>query len=297
VVKRVGLLAALIAVGIVSMAAAGYQRPQPAAAGTKVVELQKLKDNLYLLTGGGGSSAAFITDLGVVLVDTKLPGWGQPLLDKLKTVTAKPVTTLINTHAHAENIGGNEFFPTSVEIVAQENTRLHMDKMDAFKGAKVNFLPKLMFRDKMTLGSGKDRVDLYFFGAAHTGGDAWVVFPGLRTMHVGDLLASKQLPAMDLDGGGSGLAYPDTLAKAAAAIKNIDTIIPSHGPLLTMKDLDEHIQFTRDFRAAVVSGYHHGLGISEVAESWKLPERYRDYAAPPERVTENVRTIFAEMGR
>ena len=163
----------------------------PAANGRKVVELQKLKDNLYLLSGGGGNSAAFITDLGVVLVDTKLAGWGQPLLDKLKTVTTKPVTTIINTHAHGDHTGSNEFFPTSVEIIAQENTRLNMDKLDAFKGVKVNYLPKLMFKEKMTIGSGKDRVDLYYFGAGHTGGDAWVVFPALRVMHAGDMLASR----------------------------------------------------------------------------------------------------------
>ena len=86
-------------VGAFSITAASYQRPLP-VAGPKAIELQKLKDNLYLLTGGGGNSVAFVTDLGVVLVDTKLPGWGQPILDKIKTVTNKPVTTIINTHAH-----------------------------------------------------------------------------------------------------------------------------------------------------------------------------------------------------
>src|ERR1700681_4826352 len=98
--KRAGVLSALIAVAALSLAAAGSQRPAQ-RAGAQVVEIQKLKDNLYLLTGGGGNSVAFVTDLGVVLVDTKLAGWGQPMLDKIRTVTTKPVTTIINTHAHA----------------------------------------------------------------------------------------------------------------------------------------------------------------------------------------------------
>src|SRR5262249_15396733 len=140
--------------------AAGPQRSAP-STGSNVVGLQKLKDNLYLLTGGG-NSLAFVTDLGVVLVDTKLTGWGQPMLDKIKSVTTKPVTTIINTHSHGGQIGGNEFFPTSVEIIAQENTRFNMDKLEGFRGVKANYLPKLMFRDKMTIGSGKDRVDLYY---------------------------------------------------------------------------------------------------------------------------------------
>ena len=292
--KRAGVLSALIVVGALSLAAVTQGQPP---TGPKVVELQKVKDNLYLLSGGGGNSAAFITDLGVVLVDTKLAGWGQPLLDKLKTVTTKPVTTIINTHAHSDHTGSNEFFPTSVEIIAQENTRLNMDKLDAFKGAKVNYLPKLMFKEKMTIGSGKDRVDLYYYGAGHTGGDAWVVFPALRVMHAGDMLVSRQLPAVDLDNGGSGLAFPDTLARAAAAVKNVDTIIPGRGPLMAMKDVDEYVQFNRDFRDATVSGFNHGLSISEVTDAWKVPDRYRGYTAMPERVKGNVQAIVSELTR
>jgi glyoxylase-like metal-dependent hydrolase (beta-lactamase superfamily II) len=293
-VKRAIVLSALIVVGALSLAAGSGAQPP---TGPTVVELQKLKDNLYLLSGGGGNSAAFITDLGVVLVDTKLAGWGKPLLDKLKTVTSKPVTTIINTHAHSDHFGGNEFFPTSVEIIAQENTRLNMDRLDAFKGVKVNYLPKLMFKEKMTIGSGKDRVDLYYYGAGHTGGDAWVVFPALRVMHAGDMLASKQPPAIDLDNGGSGLAFPATLARAAAAMKNVDTVIPGHGPLMTMRDVEEYAQFNRDFRDAAVTGFNHGLSVSEVADAWKVPDRYRGYTATPDRVKANVQVIFSELTR
>src|SRR6185503_8515819 len=222
---------------------------------------------------------------------------GQAILDKIRTGTKQPVTTIINTHAHAEQIGSNEFFPTSVELIAQDNTRLNMDRLDAFKGPKVNYLPKLMFREQMTIGSGKDRIDMYYFGPAHTGGDAWVVFPSQRVMHAGDVVASKEAPAIDLENGGSGLAYPDTLAKAAAAIKNVDTIIPSRGPAIAMKELQEYEQFSRDFRAAVVSGFHHGQSISDVADGWIMPERYKGFTAPADRVKANVRTIFAELTR
>jgi cyclase len=45
----------------------------------------------------------------------------------------------------------------------------------------------------MTLGSGADRIDLYYFGAGHTSGDALVLFPALRIMHAGDLFAGQAL--------------------------------------------------------------------------------------------------------
>ena len=81
-----------------------------------------MKDNLWVIRGGGGNTAVFATAKGLTLVDTKSPGWGQPLLDKIKTVSDKPITTVINTHTHYDHVSGNVVMPASVEIIAQENT-------------------------------------------------------------------------------------------------------------------------------------------------------------------------------
>ncbi len=294
-VDRVAVVSVMLMTGLLSLgAAAGWQSDERTS---DTIALQKLKDNLYLLTGAGGNSLAFVTDLGVVLVDTKAAGHGRAILDTLKGVTAKPVTTIINTHAHPENVGGNEFFPASVEIVAQESTRLNMDRMPAFKGVKVNDLPKLMFKEKMTIGSGKQRVDLYFTGPAHTGGDAWVVFPSLRVAHVGDLVTPRQLPIIDFENGGSGLAYPDTLAKAAPIMMNVDIVVPGVGAPITRKDVDAYVGLMKTFRETVVSGFDHGLSITEIAEEWERRETYRSYSAPPERVKADVTAIVAELTR
>ena len=96
--------------------------------------VEKVKPNLYVLRGGGGNTAAFITNAGVVLVDTKLPGWGQPLIQKLKTITAKPVTTIVNTHAHFDHASGNVEFPPNVEIVTHENTKTYMEQWNPVYG-------------------------------------------------------------------------------------------------------------------------------------------------------------------
>jgi glyoxylase-like metal-dependent hydrolase (beta-lactamase superfamily II) len=49
----------------------------------------------------------FVTATGVVVVDTKNPGWGQPILSKIKELTPKAVTTIINTHTHGDHVSGN----------------------------------------------------------------------------------------------------------------------------------------------------------------------------------------------
>src|SRR5437667_2768194 len=247
--KRVTLLIALLAIGALSAAIAAIQAlcGQRGPQGPNVAQIEKVKDNLYMITGGGGNTAAFITDRGVVVVDTKLAGWGQPILDKIKTVTDKPVITIINTHSHPDHVGSNEAFPANVEFIAQEITKSNMEKQDAFKGDKARYLPKKTFKDKMNVGSGKDQIELFYFGRGHTGGDAWVVFPALRVMHAGDMFAGKNAPLIDVMSGGSAVDYGKTLEKAYNTVKNIDTIITGHSTLMKPADLKEYADFNNDF--------------------------------------------------
>ena len=69
-----------------------------------------VRDILYILTGGS-NTLALMRDEGVLLVDTKPAGWGRAILDNIESVTDQPVTTIINTHAHADHAGGNVEFP------------------------------------------------------------------------------------------------------------------------------------------------------------------------------------------
>ncbi len=295
-----------VAVGAFQQAPAGGAQP---ANAPKAVEVEKLRDNLFLLKGGGGNTAVFIGTTGVVVVDTKNPGWGQPILDKIKELTSKPVTTIINTHTHGDHVSGNVEFPANVEIVVQENTKANMQEMrpatgipqngppvNIFKANNGRGMPTKTFKDRMTLGSGGDRIDLYYFGRGHTNGDAWVVFPALRVMHAGDIFSGKNLPLLDANNGGSGVAIGDTLARAADTVKNVDTIITGHSTTMTMADLREYAQFNRDFLAEVRAAKKAGKSVDEVAGSWKMPEKYKGYAAPqPARLKANVQVIYDEL--
>ena len=256
--------------------------------------IQKVADRLYMIPGAGGNTAVFITANGVVIVDTKLANNGQAILDQVKTVSDKPITTIINTHTHGDHTGSNQFFPASVEIVTQENTKTNMEKMDVFKDpANKNGLPDKTFKDQMTLFKGPDEIDLFYFGPAHTGGDAFVVFRALRAMHAGDVFATKGQPLIDIPNGGSGIAYPETIRKATAAIKNVDTVITGHStttlgsganvsfarsnPVMKWADLQEYADFLRDFVAAAGAAQKAGKSVDEAVTGLKLPEKYRDY--------------------
>src|SRR5262245_25274717 len=305
-VRRVIALVALVSLGGLSVAVRAYQQP----AAPRVVEVEKLKDNLFMLKGGGGNTAVCVTGTGVVVVDTKIPGWGPPLLAKIKELTSKPVTTIINTHTHYDHVGGNPDFPDNVDIVVHENTKANMEAMrpvtgipmeqqtflTVFKDSKGKGLAKRSFKDKLTIGSGADQVDLYYFGRGHTNGDAWVVFPSLRVMHAGDIFSGKNLPLLDANNGGSGVAIGDSLAKAASTVKNVDSIITGHSTVMTMKDLADYAQFNKDFVAAVQAGKKAGKTADQIAAEWKMPEKYTGYAAPqPARLKSNVEIVLAEL--
>jgi cyclase len=249
-----------------------------------VQAIEKVKDNLYLIQGQGGNTAVYVAQTGVVVVDTKLANNGQAILDQIKTVTDKPITHIINTHTHGDHTGSNQFFPASVEVIVQENTKGYMEKMPVFQeAANKNGLPDRTFKDKMTVLKGKDEIDLYYFGAAHTGGDAWVVFKNLRVMHAGDAFANKGFPLIDRNNGGSGVAYPDTIQKAAKGIKNVDTIINGHSPT-TMKwqDLVEWGEFNRFFLNYTQQSLKAGKSAEEAMKAFKVPDgKFQGYNVTP----------------
>lgn len=285
--KRIAVLVSLLALGTAAAAVRGFQTTP------NVAEIEKVKDNLYVIKGGGGNTAAFITAGGVVVVDTKLKGWGQAILDKIRTVTDKPITTIINTHTHGDHNGSNAEFAGTIEFVAQENTKSNMQKMDAFQGAAAKYLPSRTFKDKMSLLGGSDQIDLYYFGAGHTNGDAIIVFKGLRVAHTGDLFAGPNAPYIDSSNGGTGVEYPKTLAKAGAGIMGVDTVIPGHSAVTSWKAFQDYGDFNRDFVAAVQAAMTAGKSPEEAAASLKLPERWASYGM--DRATDDVKQIYTEL--
>jgi cyclase len=305
------VLGTVMAIGACALVVSAYQAP-PAASpspGPKVVEVEKLKDNLFLLKGGGGNTAVFVGTSGVVVVDTKLPGWGQPILDKIKELTPKPVTTIINTHTHGDHVSGNVEFPATVDVVTHENTKANMQKMavptgiapaqvgpNVFQASGGKGMPKRTFKDTLTLDKGPDRVDLHYFGRGHTSGDAFVVFPALRVMHAGDIFARKAPPLLDGNNGGSGVAIGDTLAKAAG-IKGVDSVITGHSTVMTLADLEEYARYNKDFLTWVRAQMAAGKTVEAAAAEYTLPASYAGYTNNPERVKLNIGVIYDELKR
>ena len=315
--KRTFILGALTLAGAITVAAAtaiGQQPAQgrPGGEGRQgggrggpnfppVGKIEKVKDNLYWLQGQGGNTAVYVAANGVVIVDTKLADNGQAILDQVKTVTDKPISHIINTHTHGDHTGSNQFFPASVEIVTQQNTAENMKKMDVFKDpANKNGLADRTFKDKLTLLGGNDAIDLYYYGPAHTNGDAFIVFRNARVMHSGDAFATKGLPLIDRNNGGSGVAYGETIGKAGNGIKNVDTVITGHtNTLLKWQDFVDYGEFNRLYLTAAREAMKKGQTPEQAAMEFKLPDKFKGYSITGGRGGPggNFGVIFEELGK
>ena len=303
---RTRTLAGIALAGTMLTAAGAARQPQASPQMEPVGQIQKVRNNLFVIPGQGGNTAVFVTRTGVVLVDTKLTGNGQAILDRVAAVADVPVTTIVNTHSHFDHVGSNEFFSPTVEVVTHENTRATMEKDPALKG-KPQALPDRTFRDRLTLGSGQDRVELYYFGRGHTNGDAFVVFPSVRVMHTGDIYPWKAAPLADAAAGGSAVALADTLEKAVKGIQGVDTVIPGHMAATTWGAFVEFAEFNRELLAAARAARAAGRTAEQAAAELKLPEKFSGYVTPQgipgleflgtgaSRAQENVRAIYQEL--
>ena len=122
----------LLVAFLLPIAVARAQQPAQPPPDPANLEVQKVKENVYVVKGGGANSTVFLTTRAAIVVDMKNPGWGTALLTKIASFTSLPVTTVINTHSHSDHVGGNAELPPGVEVVTHEVAKDQMAKMPAF---------------------------------------------------------------------------------------------------------------------------------------------------------------------
>lgn len=233
--KRLAILGSIVAVGL---AAAGLNAQGLPGIGAT----EQVSENVYKIFGAGGNTTFFVRSDGVVLVDTKLANNGAEILAKVREVTDKPVTMIINTHSHPDHLGSNDEIDSArggVQVVVQANTAKRMAAMPS------NTKVTQSFEDRLTLGSGADQIDLYWFGPAHTDGDAFVVFPREKVLLMGDAMAWDMGLLVDPMSGGSMVQTPVTVGKLVDTVTGIDKVVEGHGHVIGWDGLQRYLAYTQ----------------------------------------------------
>jgi cyclase len=198
------------------------------------LDVIKVKDDLFVIHNDfvPGNTTVLVTNEGVLLVDDKFEIDHANILAQLKTFTNQPIKYVVNTHHHADHSGSNaKMQAMNVQVVMHEQARNNM--VDANQPGQ----PNMTFERRANIYLGGKQAQLYYFGRAHTNGDAIVYFPAQRTVAAGDMFtfgdATPQL--VDYAGGGSAKEWPRTLDGALQL--DFDTVVPGHGNVTTKQEM------------------------------------------------------------
>jgi len=224
--------------------------------------LNKVKDDLFEIEGGGGNVAAYVTGDGVILVDDKFDRDHEGIVSKVKSVTSQPIKYVLTTHHHSDHSGGNTQFISMAEIISTMNARNNIVEHKQ-PGAPDMSPARVVFTTEMSVFLGGKEVRAQYFGRGHTNGDAFIYFPALRTLHTGDMMAGTT-PLIDYTGGGSLIEWTKTLDEVLKL--DFDTVIPGHGPVTSKAGLQTYRDNVEKLRIRASGLIHEGKSQEEVGK-------------------------------
>ena len=252
------------------------QQAQPPKQEVLPVSVQNVKGNIYQVKGGmGANTGFFIGEKEVLTIDTKMTeDSAKQMIAEIKKLTSNPISCITLTHSDGDHVNGLVGFPQGTNIISHENTRVHMDH--AFQSTRERpYLPNIAFSERLSLYlSGvlrRKRIDLLYFGPAHTDGDAVVYFPDERVAFIGDLIFIGRDPLIHRHKNGNSFG----LVKVLKAILNLDAeiFVHGHGDLATRKDIQNLIQSVEEKQIRIQALLKEGKDLEHVKKIFNIEDR------------------------
>lgn len=172
----------------------------------------------------GPNIAIYVTSEGVLLVDDRFDQDYEQAVQRVATITDKPIRYVIKTHNHGNNTGEYRKSLPLVEAITSFKSHQHMLAMNMAAP------PPVAFSGDASIFLGGREICLLQPGKSHTDGDTVVYFPAEHAVYTGDLMAATDMvtnPSVDYASGGSLAAWPATLDKILSL--DIDFVIPGTG--------------------------------------------------------------------
>jgi glyoxylase-like metal-dependent hydrolase (beta-lactamase superfamily II) len=228
----------------------GAAAPGPAAAGVPVLRVQK---NVSMLVTGGANVTVQAGDDGVLLVDTGAAGLTPGIVAAVRSVSPRPIHTIINTHLDADHTGGNQAFlklrgAQPVRVMGHENTFNRMIEAAAAANSNIprDSLPtNTYFTPTRDFFLNGEAIVLHHV-EGHTDGDTLVHFRGSDVVSTGDVFSPDRYPSIDLAKGGSVNGLIAALNRVleitvpARYQEGGTYVIPGHGRLCDEADVVEY---------------------------------------------------------
>jgi len=281
-VQHAGLVAAA---GLVPRIARGQNQVAP------IFKANALGDDAWMITERGGNVLLVATDDGPILVDAKVATGGPPLRAKVIELAGNAPKFLINTHHHADHVGGNYAFKDA-EILAHEkleprladtlSNRIMPALIDASgpDGPALtltvdDFAADRSIGETGELAFGGRMISMRHFGPGHTDNDLVVYLPDMKLVHTGDLVFHRLHPFIDLPGGATTRGWEKSVQRIIDMIDDDTKVIPGHGELTDRGGLEEQIVYFKTMRAFVEERIAAGDDRETIAAA--TPPKYGDY--------------------
>jgi len=241
------------------------------------VTVHRISNHVYEVRGGDGANSAFIVgDKEVYAVDAKMSRQsGEDMVAAIKKTTDKPMTHILVTHSDGDHVIGLVGFPDSLDIVAHTNSAKHMTAANETAEEKMP-LPNEIFHNQMQMAMGDLKMDLLYFGPAHTDGDIVIYLPEDEVAIIGDLFFNDRDPLIHMHKNGSSSGLADVLGKIIEL--DAKTFLSGHAEPVSkdeIKGLHEKVMETRKNVKALVDGGKSldeakmAMGISTEPSRWK----------------------------
>ncbi|MCJ7786323.1 MAG: MBL fold metallo-hydrolase [Desulfobacterales bacterium] len=269
----------LLFLGLVSPSPAQQhtsQQAQPLKQEVPPISAQSVKGNIYQIKGGvGANTGFFIGEKEVLAIDAKMTeDSAKQMIAEIKKLTPHPFSYIILTHSDGDHVNGLVGFPQGTNIISHEKTRAHMSK--AFQSAQERaYLPNITFSNRLSLYIGGvprgTRIDLLYFGPAHTDGDAVVYFPAEKVAFIGDLIFIGRDPLIHRSKNGSSFG----LVKVLKGILNLDAeiFVHGHGDLATKKDIQNLMQSVEEKQIRIQALVKEGKTLAQVQKIFNIEDR------------------------
>jgi glyoxylase-like metal-dependent hydrolase (beta-lactamase superfamily II) len=271
----------LILLGLVSLARSQQQPQQTTPAQppqyqqqAAPVALEKITDHVYQVKGGSGANcAAIIGDREIMVIDAKMSAdSAKEMLAEIQKISPISIGILVLTHSDGDHVNGITGFPADIRILAHEETKRSMD--EAFKDEKQrSYLPQIR-----TFGSqgyeydlGNRKVRFFYFGSAHTSGDAVIFCPGEKVAVMGDLIFIGRDPLVHRHKNGSSFGLVRVLRESLKL--DADVFLSGHADKVGRADVEAMIRSLEEKQGQIKAMIGEGKSLAEIKAFYKVEDR------------------------
>lgn len=193
-------------------------------------KITMLTDKIGIFTERGGTIAFHFSKDGITVVDAQFPDTAQHLINELKKRNDQPFSLLINTHHHSDHTAGNiAFKDLTKRVLAHENSLLNQKRVAvAGKTEDKQLYPNQTFGKVREETAGDEIIDLFYYGAGHTNGDAIIHFAHANIAHMGDLVFNRRHPYVDRTAGANIRSWMSVLNTAMKRFDDKTIFICGH---------------------------------------------------------------------